>query len=36
MWEAEKTVEEIAAVYDSKNVDQPRKTVLTSYNNRSY
>jgi len=36
MWEAGKDYDEIAAIYDSKNVDQPRKTVLTSYNYRSY
>jgi aubergine len=31
-----KTREQIAAVFDSSNLDVPRKTVITSYNIRSY
>jgi len=30
------TQEQIAKIYDSSNVDLPRKTVITSYNTKSY
>ena len=36
MWEKGWTEEKIASYFDSKNIDVPRKTVLTSYNNKSY
>lgn len=31
-----KSKQQVCREYDSSNLDMPRKTVLTSYNNRSY
>jgi hypothetical protein len=31
-----RTEEQIAKIFDSSNLDVPRKTVITSYNTKSY